>query len=51
MTKQMNGKQTNIRDYWILPAMLERNIVIDFYYLAGCLNDLGPELQIPGKWV
>lgn len=28
----MDGKQTNIRGYYALPAMLERNIVIDFLF-------------------
>ena len=27
----MNGEQTNIRGYYALPAMLERNIVIDLF--------------------
>lgn len=30
----MDGKQTNIRGYYALPAMLERNIVIDFLFWA-----------------
>ena len=27
----MNGKQTIIRGYYALPAMIERNIVIDLF--------------------
>lgn len=38
MTKQLNGEQTNIRGYWILPAMLKRDIVIDFYIWVGGVN-------------
>lgn len=30
----MDGKQTNIRGYYALPAMLERDIVIDFLFWA-----------------
>ena len=28
----MNGKQTIIRGYYALPAMIERNIVIDLFW-------------------
>ena len=39
----MNGKQTIIRDYYALPAMIERKIVIDFLIWADAR--VGPNEQ------
>lgn len=34
MTNQLNGEQAIIRGYYALPAMIERDMIIDFYIWA-----------------